>query len=64
MQVEGVTYEINWKAFKRGTAIFIPCLNPKVARPQVLAVIKRLRLKVLMQVVIEDGIRGLRIWRL
>jgi hypothetical protein len=64
MQVEGVTYEINWKAFKRGMAIFIPCLDPKVARPQVLAVTKRLRLKVLMKVVVQDGIRGLRIWRL
>lgn len=64
MQVEGVTYEVEWKKFRKGVSIFIPCLNPKVAKPQVLAVTKRLRLKVLIKVVVIDGIRGLRIWRL
>lgn len=62
MQVEKVSYNINWKAFKRGTSIFIPCLNVKKAKAQVLAVTKRLRIKVLIKVVIQDGIRGLRIW--
>ena len=63
MQVEGIKYEVNWKAFKKGTSLFIPCLNPELAKTQVLAVTRRLRLKVLIKVVIEDGIRGLRIWR-
>jgi len=63
MQVEGVNYEVNWKAFKRGTSIFIPCLDPRRARAQVIVVTKRLKLKVLTKVVLEDGIRGLRIWR-
>jgi len=63
MQVEGVNYEVNWKAFKRGTSIFIPCLDPRRAKAQVIVVTKRLKLKVLTKVVIEDGIRGLRIWR-
>ena len=63
MLVEKVSYDINWKRFKRGTSIFIPCLDPKKARAQVLVVTKRLKLKVLTKVVIVDGIRGLRIWR-
>ena len=62
MQVEKVSYQINWKAFKRGTSIFIPCLDVKKAKAQVLVVTKRLRIKVLIKVVIQDGIRGLRIW--
>lgn len=62
MTIEGVSYEINWKRFKRGTSIFIPCLNVPKARAQVMVVTKRLRLKVLTKVVIQDGIRGLRIW--
>ena len=64
MQVERVNYDVNWKAFKRGTSIFIPCLDPPRAKKQVLAVTHRLRIKVLMKVVIADGIRGLRIWRI
>ena len=64
MQIEGVTYDVNWKAFKKGTDIFIPCLDPKAAKAQLLVVTNRLRLKVLIKAVIEDGIRGLRIWSL
>ena len=64
MQVEGVTYEVEWKRFKKGTSMFIPCLDPKRAKAQLLVVIKRLRIKILIKVEIEDGIRGLRVWRL
>ena len=63
MQVEKVNYEVNWKAFRRGTSIFIPCLNPSRAKREIKEVLHRLRIKVLMKVVIEDNVRGLRIWR-
>jgi hypothetical protein len=64
MQIEGVTYDVNWKAFKKGTYIFIPCLDPRAAKAQLLGVTNRLRLKVLIKVTVQDGIRGLRVWRL
>ena len=64
MQIEGVTYEVEWKRFKKGMSIFIPCLDPRRAKTQLLAVTKRLRIKVLTKTVIVDGIRGLRVWRL
>ena len=63
MRVENVSYEINWKAFKRGTSIFIPCLDPKRAKREVMQVLNRLKVTVVTKVKIEDGIRGLRIWR-
>lgn len=64
MQVEGITYQINWKLFKRGYSLFFPCLSPKQARQDIYKVLKRLKIKVVAKVVIEDGIRGLRIWRI
>jgi hypothetical protein len=64
MLVEKVSYKINWKAFKRGYSFFIPCLDCKKARKEVLCTTDRLQLKVLTKVVIEEGIRGLRIWKL
>jgi hypothetical protein len=64
MKLEGVSYEVNWRKFKRGTSIFFPCLDPKRTKAQVLVVTKRLKLKVLIKAVIEDGIRGLRVWRM
>jgi hypothetical protein len=63
MQVEKVNYDINWKAFKRGYSIFIPCLDPVRAKQEVFRTTKRLKLTVLIKVVIVEGIRGLRIWR-
>jgi hypothetical protein len=63
MLVEGVKYEVNWRNFRPGTSIFIPCLDPARAKAQVVAVTKRLRIKILTKVVLQDGIRGLRIWR-
>jgi len=63
MLVEGVSYEVNWGKFRRGASIFIPCLHPTNAKREVRATINRLRLPILMQVVVVEGIRGLRIWR-
>jgi hypothetical protein len=64
MLIEGVTYEIDWRTFKRGRSIFLPCLDPKCAKTQLLEVTNRLRLKVLVKIIILDGIRGLRVWRM
>jgi hypothetical protein len=64
MQIEKVSYRIKWKDFKRGYSFFIPCLDPVPAKKEVLRTTKRLKIDILMKVVIEDGVRGLRIWKL
>lgn len=63
MLVEKVSYKIDWRKFKRGTSFFIPCLNPKEAKREILRTTNRLQIKILMRTVIEEGIRGLRVWR-
>ena len=64
MLIEGVTYEINWRGFKKGTSVFFPCLDYDRAKAQLIVVTDRLGLKVLVKGTIEDGIRGLRVWRM
>ena len=64
VQVEGINYNIRWQEFKKGMSFFVPCLDPPRAKAQVLAVTRRLRIKVLTKIVVVQGIRGLRIWRL
>ena len=64
MLVERVSYNINWANFKRGTSLFFPCLDPRAAKEEVEPVFKRLKIKVLYKIVVEDGIRGLRVWRM
>jgi len=63
MVVEGVSYNVNWKTFRRGTSFFIPCLDTVKARRKILVTTNRLRIEVLAKAVIEEGIKGLRIWK-
>jgi hypothetical protein len=64
MLVEKVSYNVNWRRFKRGTSIFIPCLDCIKARKEIMVTLKRLKIEVLTKRVIVEGIQGLRIWRL
>lgn len=64
MRVETINYEVEWKNFKRGSSIFIPCLNPVKATRQLRETTDSLQFKVLIREVIVDGIRGLRVWRI
>jgi hypothetical protein len=63
MKIETVSYQINWKKFRKGYSFFVPCIDEKDARKTLDAVIRRLRIDVVTKVVIEDGIKGLRVWR-
>lgn len=64
MTVEGVKYRINWSAYTRGKSVFIPCLDCAAARATIQKVFSRKRIKGLFKTTIEDGIQGLRIWRI
>jgi len=63
VQIEGIRYKIDWKDFTIGSSFFVPCINDVDAQENVLRVMNRLRYSVVIKVVIEDGIRGLRVWR-
>jgi hypothetical protein len=63
MRVQGIPYQINWKAFKLGTSFFIPCLDTRAAEEEISFVVNRLQMDVVIKVVIEDGVQGVRVWR-
>jgi hypothetical protein len=63
MLVEKVSYQVNWKKFRKGGSFFIPCLDPPEAKKEIVLTTQRLRYNILTKVVIEEGVRGLRIWR-
>jgi hypothetical protein len=64
MDVEKVSYAVNWKNFRKGYSFFIPCLKCKRAKETVKKKTRRLKMEVLTKVVVEDGVRGIRVWRL
>ena len=64
MKIHGISFQIEWSKFKPGRTFFIPCLNTDDAKNQVDLVVKRLQYSVEMKVVIENGVKGLRVWRI
>jgi hypothetical protein len=63
MRIEGINYELDWQEFTVGSSFFIPCLNDVKARERIETKMNRLGYAVIIKLVIEDGIRGLRVWR-
>lgn len=63
MKIETVAYQINWAKFHKGRSFFVPCIDTVAARSMVARVTKRLKIDVVTKVVIEEGVKGLRVWR-
>jgi hypothetical protein len=64
MRVHGLSFEIDWSKFKPGRTFFIPCLDLETAKKEIIDVTKRLKYSVEMRGVIENGVKGLRVWRI
>lgn len=63
MKIERVWYQLDWAKFRKGYSFFVPCIDVDEAKYEVLKVTKRLDIEVLIKVVVEDGVKGLRVWR-
>jgi hypothetical protein len=63
MKIETVSYQIEWKKFRKGYSFFVPCIDEKAAREELNRVAKRLKMSIVTKVVLLDGIKGLRVWR-
>lgn len=63
MKIETVTYRLDWGKFRVGHSFFVPCIDHKAARAEIKRITKRLSISVVTKVTIEDGIKGLRVWR-
>ena len=64
MRINDLDYRIDWRRFKTGASFFVPCIRLEEGKASVLATTKRLGFRVMIKPVIEDGIKGLRIWRI
>ena len=63
MRVNNLSYDVEWRRFKVGASFFVPCLWIEEGRAEIKRVTKRLGFRVLVKPVIEEGIKGLRVWR-
>ena len=63
MKIDQVMYEIDWSKFHKGYSFFVPCIDHVRARVALSEITKRLKIEVLTKVTIEEGVKGLRVWR-
>jgi hypothetical protein len=63
MKIETVAYQLEWKKFRKGYSFFVPCIDEKAAREELNRVAKRLKFEIVTKVMLLDGIKGLRVWR-
>lgn len=63
MIIETLSYKVNWRNFKKGYSFFVPCIDEKAAKEEVMRVARRLRFEVVTKIVVQDGVKGLRVWR-
>lgn len=63
MRIDGVSYTVNWRKLLPGYSFFVPCINTAEARTTLERVAKRLSLTLVTKLVIQDGVKGLRVWR-
>jgi hypothetical protein len=47
-----------------GTSFFVPCLDGGKTKKVIQSVTKRLKVKIITKLVIEEGVKGLRVWRI
>lgn len=64
MLTNGVDYQIKWPEFTPGTSIFIPAVDTKAAIAAIKRESSRLEFEFVHKIVVEDGIIGIRVWRL
>jgi hypothetical protein len=64
MLTNGTDYQIDWPKFVPGSSIFIPAVDIEAAKKAIEKESKRLEFEYAAKVVIEDGVQGIRVWRL
>ena len=63
MQIEKISYSIDWGEMRVGQSFFVPCINHRVARKAIRAIADRLKMELVIKIVIEEGVKGLRVWK-
>ena len=61
---DGVKVTVRWDEFVVEASIFIPCINTEKAKKQLKRVAHMKQYKTTIQICIENGMWGVRMWRL
>lgn len=62
--VDGLQYKIKWATMKRGWSVFVPCLDAEAGCRALLRDARAHNRTIFVRIVIENGIQGVRAWRM
>jgi hypothetical protein len=63
MKIHTIEFDVQWDNFKLYSSFFIPALNWRQAKEIVKREAKKKNFTVVVRLSIENGIRGIRVWR-
>jgi hypothetical protein len=63
LEIEGVQINIEWGKFITGSSFFVPCLDNRAVVTHIVMVAKSFDMKVQCRARIENGMWGVRAWR-
>jgi hypothetical protein len=63
LDVDGLQVEIVWDEFITGSSFFIPCINERSLMTSVLAQARKFKMRITYKARIENGMWGVRFWR-
>ena len=63
-KIHNLPVVVLWSEFHPGASFFIPCINRKQMQKFVQSEAARLRFTVMCKQVVENGMYGLRVWRI
>jgi hypothetical protein len=61
---DGVPIILHWSELAVGASFFIPCINTTKCKQQLRRITNRKNFQVEINVVIENGMLGVRLWRM
>lgn len=63
METQGIPIEIQWDLFQIGTSFFVPGVDRDALEQHLREEMRRLNLRVITRRVVENGVLGVRVWR-
>ncbi len=63
LTVMKMTVSINWCAFKEGTSFFVPCIDRSPVVKYIRKEARIRKFKIVVKQVVENGVYGVRVWR-
>ena len=64
LEIEGIQVRVEWSKFTVGSSFFVPCISSRDFRHQLYMHARARKIRIKTLTYIENGLWGIRIWRM